>query len=112
MKKKAAALLLALLCLAFAGCSRDMNWVIGHAPSVKGLVEDYDENWVTIRVTEGEQTGILLLVRRETRLQDCKFAAEPGDEVQVYYADDSTAGGRIEEVHGFLLVTPARRETE
>ena len=110
--KKWIVLLLAVLCLSFAGCARDMNWVIGHEPSVRGLVEDFDGHWVTLRLTEGEQAGSLVYVQRETRLQDCKFSASVGDEVQVYYADTSTADGRIEEVHGYLLIEPAERETE
>lgn len=121
--KKLLAFLLALLCvLPLAACGRDMNWVISNEPSVRGIVEEIGEDYVLIRVTEADDPafakGGLARAEKTTRLNDCKFSAQLGDEVAVYYDDSeqdlAVPGGypRIRDVHGYCLLTPAERETE
>ena len=118
--KKTLALLLALLFLLGAGCSRDMNWVISNEPSVWGIVEQIESELVCIRVTQSDDPAIVLgdrvYAERATRLNDCKFSARVGDEVAVYY-DSGTpvAPGEvpaIRDVHGYTLITPFEREPE
>lgn len=108
-----------LLCLAalLSGCSRDMNWVVDHEPCVRGIVEEIGEDYVLIRVTEADElegaAGGLVRADKATRLQDCVFSAQVGDEVAVYYDSGSavTPGGipEIHEVHGYTLITSAGR---
>lgn len=117
--KKLFAFLLAVLCvLPLSACSRDMNWVISNEPSVRGIVEEIGEDYVLIRVNKADEiphaVGGLARAEKATRLQDCKFAAQVGDEVAVYY-DGTVSMGDMPEifgVHGYVLVTPANRETE
>lgn len=118
--KKVIACLLAGLFLLGAGCSRDMNWVISNEPSIMGIVEEIGPDFVLIRVTKADElpsaVGGQARVDKETRLQDCKFSANVGDEVVVYY--DSYKGladalnVEIHNVHGYCLVTPIEREPE
>ena len=118
--KKTLALLLALLFLLGAGCSRDMNWVISNEPSVRGTVEQIGEDYVLIRASEVEgfcfSAGADWLVRAEkaTRLHDCKFSARIGDEVAVYYDGTVEMGAvpQISNVHGYCLITPFEREND
>lgn len=109
-----------IMALALHGCSRDMNWVISNEPSVRGVVEEIGEDYVLIRVNEADAAqvavGGLARAEKATRLEDCKFAAQVGDEVVVYY-DSGTAVTpgtvpEIREVHGYIIMTPANRETE
>ena len=115
--KKVFALLLAAMLLLGAGCSHDMNWVISNEPSVWGIVEEIGGETVAIRVTKSDDPafapGDLVHAEKGTRLNDCKFSAQVGDEVAVYYdsgtpvnADESPG---IRNVHGYCLVTPAER---
>lgn len=108
-----------LLCLAvlLSGCGRDMNWVIDHEPCVRGVVEEIGEDSVLIRVSQADElddiVGGLVRVDIATRLQDCKFSAQVGDEVAVYYDSGSavTPGTipEIHDIHGYTLITPADR---
>lgn len=108
-----------LLCLTtlLSGCGRSMNWVIDNEPCVRGVVEEIGEDYVLIRVSEADAPEIAVggLVRADkaTRLEDCKFSAQVGDEVAVYYDSGSavTPGAvpEIHEVHGYTLITPASR---
>lgn len=108
-----------LLCLAvlLSGCGRDMNWVMGHEPCVRGIVEEIGEDHVLIRVSQADAPEIAVggLVRADkaTRLQDCKFSAQVGDEVAVYYDGSGTVMSgtvpEIHDVHGYCLIAPAER---
>lgn len=120
--KRVCLLLLSCLFLFGAGCARDMNWVISNEPSVRGIVEQIGEDQVLIRVSQADDPayapGELVRADKETRLQDCKFSAQVGDEVMVYYDDDiqhnAAPGGypAIHDVHGYVLVTPINRGNE
>ena len=115
--KKGFVLLLAALLLLGAGCSRDMNWVISNEPSVWGIVEQIGGETVAIRVTKSDDSafapGELVHAEKGTRLNDCKFSAQVGDEVAVYYDSkfpvDPDGFPNIREVHGYCLVTPIER---
>jgi len=116
--KKTAACLLAALFLLGVGCSRDMNWVISNEPSVWGIVEQIGGEIVVIRVTRSDDPvfapGDLVHTEKGTRLNDCKFSAQVGDEVAVYYDSGTPLRAdeipNIREVHGYCLITPANRE--
>lgn len=119
--KRLLAFALAVLCvLPLSACSRgrDMNWVISNEPSVRGIVEEIGEDYVLIRVTKADDPKLVGLVRAEkaTRLNDCKFSEEVGDEVAVYYDSDTAvtygAVPEIHDIHGYCLLTPANRGTE
>lgn len=109
-----------LLVLLLAGCARDMNWVISNEPSVRGTVEAIGEETVTIRVIQADDpalgAGDVVLAEKATRLNDCKFSAEVGDEVVVYYDSDTPPdpgqAPAIRAIHGYCLITPADREGE
>ena len=117
--KKLWGTLAALLCLTvlLSGCSRDMNWVIDNEPSVRGIVEEVGEDYVLIRAAEADAPEIakggLVSADLATRLQDCKFSAQVGDEVAVYYDSGSAVVPgtvpEIHDVHGYTLITPAGR---
>lgn len=110
--------LVLLLALLLCGCGRDMNWVISNEPCVRGVVEQIGMELVALRVTESDDPalvpGDLVYAEKGTRLNDCKFAAEIGDEVAVYY--DGTVETQdvmqIRNVHGYVIITPANREGE
>lgn len=120
--KRQFGLSLLLLCLAvlLSGCGRDMNWVIGNEPCVRGAVEEIGEDYVLIRVSEadelGDAVGGLVRADKATRLQDCRFSAQVGDQVAVWYDGGSpvTPGTipEIHDVHGYTLISPAERESE
>lgn len=116
--KKILACLMAALFLLGAGCSRDMNWVISNEPCVLGIVEQVDGEVVGLRVTGTDDLslvlGSLVYAEKATRLNDCKFSAQVGDEVAVYYDSDTPVRPgevpAIRSVHGYCLVTPVHRE--
>lgn len=109
-----------LLCVLLCGCggnNRDMNWVIDHEPAVRGIVKEIGLETVCIQVTESDDPafppGDEVYAERATRLNDCKFYMEVGDEVAVYYDGEVKPEGvvQIPNVHGYLLITPVNRET-
>jgi len=107
-----------LLALLLCGCDRSMNWVISNEPSVWGIVEQIGGEIVVIRVTRSDDPvfapGDLVHTEKGTRLNDCKFSAQVGDEVAVYYDSGTPLRAdeipNIREVHGYCLITPANRE--
>lgn len=115
--KKVLALLLTAMLLLGAGCDRSMNWVISNEPSVLGIVEQIGGETVAIRVTKSDDPalapGDLVHAEKATRLNDCKFSAQVGDEVAVYYDSHTPvredAVPNIRDVHGYCLVTPIER---
>ena len=116
--KKLVAFLLAVLCvLPLSACGRDMNWVISNEPSVWGIVEQIGGDTVAIRVTKSDDPalapGDLVHAEKAARLNVCKFSAQVGDEVAVYYDSDTPvredAVPNIRNVHGYCLVTPIER---
>ena len=119
--KRLIVLFLTLLCaLSLTACSRDMNWVISNEPSVWGVVEKIEEDYVLIRVTKAddiqfERSGVVR-TEKATRLKDCSFNQQVGDEVAVYYDSNTTvtygAVPEICDIHGYCLITPIERETE
>lgn len=110
--------LVLLLALLLCGCDRSMNWVISNEPSVRGIVEEVGEDWVLLRVTEADDPayvpGNLVRAEKATRLNDCKFAAEIGDEVAVYHDGTIEAADvpQLRNVHGYVIINPANREVE
>ena len=81
-------------------------------------MEEIGGEFVVLRVKDADwqalAAGDLVRVSKNTRLNDCKFNAQVGDEVMVYY--DGREGNwkrgdvpEIYEVHGYCLITPAER---
>lgn len=111
-------LLLALLLCGCVKSGRDMNWVISNEPSVRGIVEEIGEETVTLRITRSDDpalsVGDVVLAEKATRLNDCSFYANIGDEVEVFYDSgtpiDPNGTPAIRNIHGYCLITPAKRE--
>lgn len=109
-----------LLALLLCGCvkpGRDMNWVISNEPSVRGIVEEIGEETVALRITRSDDpalsVGDVVPAEKTTRLNDCKFSANIGDEVEVFYDSgtpiDPNGTPAIRNIHGYCLINPADR---
>ncbi len=101
------ALLLSLLCaLAFAGCSRSMNYIIENEPSMTGIVKEIYDKTILIENGNGEY-----FVSLDVECGDSMTDFSAGDEVVVYY-DGMIAESypmQINTVYAITLKTPADR---
>ena len=113
MKKYFSVFVILLLFISLAGCSRSMNYVIGHEPSFIGTVEDVTDEYVLVNVdvedaiySDHPNVQVSLVVE----LKDSYLDLSSGDEIVVYY-DGNITDGKAETVYAISLRTPANRET-
>ena len=105
--KKRIALVLTLVCvLMLGGCSRSVNYIIGHEPSITGIVKDVTNNAVLMENETGEY-WVSLNVENEDSMTQFSI----GDEIVVYF-DGNVAESypmQINTVYAITLKTPADR---
>ena len=104
----------ALLIISLAGCSRSMNYVIGHEPSFVGTVETVTDEYVMVNVNTDDvlySEHLNVQVSLDVELKDSYLNLSSGDEIVVYY-DGSISEGKAETVYAITLKTPANRETK
>ena len=114
MKKSISLLVVILLIASLVGCSRSMNYVIGHEPSFIGKVEKVMEDYVLVNVNAddaiySDHTNVQ--VSLDVELSDSYLDLSSGDEIVVYY-DGNITDGRAETVYAITLRTPANHETQ
>ena len=114
MKKYFSVLVMVLLIISLAGCSRSMNYVIGHEPSFVGIVETVTDEYVLVNVNDDDaiySDHPNVQVSLDVELKDSYLDLSSGDEIVVYY-DGSVTNGTAETVYAITLRTPADRETQ
>lgn len=114
MKKYFSVLVMVLLIISLAGCSRSMNYVIGHEPSFVGIVETVTDEYVLVNVNDDDaiySDHPNVQVSLDVELKDSYLDLTSGDEIVVYY-DGTITDGTAEIVYAITLRTPANRETQ
>ena len=117
MKKIFTLILAFSIVLSFAACGRDINYIIGHEPSFRGVVTSIEEDRILIRVNHGEAIKAphpYVSVSLAVKNADGKYFGEVGDEVEVYYDGTVSDGeiGKVDHVYCILIMTPADRSME
>lgn len=114
MKKYFNVFVMVLLIVSLAGCSRSMNYVIGHEPSFVGTVETVTDEYVLVNVDDDDaiySDHPNIHVSLDVELKDSYLDLSIGDVIVVYY-DGSITDGKAETVYAITLRTPANRETQ
>lgn len=114
MKKFFSMLVMVLLMISLAGCSKSMNYVIGNEPSFVGTVENVTDEYVLVNVNTDDtlfSDHPNVQVSLKVELKDSYLDLTIGDEIVVYY-DGSITDGKAETVYAITLRTPADRETQ
>ena len=114
MKKYFSVRVMVLLIISLAGCSRSMNYVIGHEPSFVGTVETVTDEYVLVNVNDDDaiySDHPNVQVSLDVELKDSYLDLTSGDEIVVYY-DGSITDGTAKIVYAITLRTPANRETQ
>ena len=114
MKKFFSMLVMVLLMISLAGCSKSMNYVIGNEPSFVGTVEVVTDEYVLVNVNDDDaiySDHPNIQVSLDVELKDSYLDLSSGDEIVVYY-DGSIIDEKAEAVYAITLRTPANRETQ
>lgn len=114
MKKNICVMVLVVLLVSLAGCSRSMNYVIEHEPSFVGIVETITDEYVMVNINSDDplyNDYSTVQVSLDVELKDSYSNLENGDEIVVYF-DGNIAEGKAEKVYAITLQTPANRETK
>ena len=102
-------LVMVLLMISLAGCSKSMNYVIGNEPSFVGTVEVVTDEYVLVNVNDDDaiySDHPNIQVSLDVELKDSYLDLSSGDEIVVYY------DGSIIDEKAETLRTPANRETQ
>lgn len=115
--KRCISFILILVCVfGLAGCShRTMDYIIEHEPSITGIVEKVEENFIMIHInTEGYPNGASCKVSLDVENDDSYTDVSVGDEIVVYYNGEIAESDplQINTVYGITLKTPANRDIE
>lgn len=108
------AILGTILLLTLTGCSRTMDYVIGHEPHFVGIVNSMSDDYVSVSVNADDPLYAdysNVMASLDVELHDSFLMLSNGDEIVVYY-DGNLTEGRAETVYAITLRTPAVRETE
>ncbi|MCH1942280.1 YobA family protein [Holdemania massiliensis] len=108
---------LALACvIGIVGCSsRTMNYIIENEPSITGIVEKVQDNFIVIYInTEGYPNGSSCKVSLNVENKDSYTDVSVGDEITVYYNGEiaESAPLQINTVYGITLKTPANQDVK
>lgn len=117
MKKFAAVVFLAAAMLLLAACRRDINYIVDHEPSVRGIVTETGEEWMEIAIHEdeplyGQYERVLVSLAVERKDSMTQF--DVGDDVAVYYDGAVDEEARIGKVWAILYMggSPEREADE
>ena len=107
-------MMLVVILVSLVGCSRSMNYVIGHEPSFIGTVEDITDEYVLVNVDVEDviySDHPNVQVSIDVELKDSYLDLSSGDKIVVYY-DGNITEGKAETVYAITLRTPESRETK
>ena len=115
-------MVLVVILVSLAGCSRNMDYVIAHEPCFIGQVEEVTGEYVVVAVNENESIYDdypTVYVSLDVEQADSCLHFEVGDEIAVYYDGNITDGdpAKTEKVYAITVYaitmrTPESRETE
>ena len=110
-------MVLVVILVSLAGCSRNMGYVIEHEPCFLGQVEEVTGDYVVVAVNENESIYDdypAVHASLDVEQADSFLNFEVGDEIAVYYDGNITDGdpAKAEKVYAITLRTPESRETE
>ena len=115
MKKRIGFIMMFVVILVLlTGCSRSMNYVIGHEPSFIGIVEDVTDEYVLVNVDVEDaiySDHPNVQVSLDVELKDSYLDLSNGDEIVVYY-DGNVTDGKVETVYAITMRTPDTRESK
>lgn len=112
--KKLTAIIMSVICLIlFAGCRRDLNYIISNKPSVLGTVEEITDSaiLITCHDLQGYEQDVQCWVSLDIQYEDGKTDYNVGDIVDVFY-DGTIAESyplQINTVYAIFLQEPADR---
>ena len=113
--KKRIALGLGLVCiLGLVGCNnKSTNYIIGHKPSVTGIVEEVHDDYVIVyaETAEGYPNGSSWSISLHAENKDSYTDVAVGDEITVYHDGSvmETDPLKVGTVYAITLKTPADR---
>lgn len=115
--KMCLAFILALVCvIGIVGCSsRTMDYIIENEPSITGIVEKVQDNFIVIYInSEGYPNGSSCKVSLNVENKDSYTDVSVGDEITVYYNGEiaESAPLQINTVYGITLKTPANQDVK
>lgn len=115
MRKVVILVMILSFACSFAACGRDINYIIGHEPSFRGVVTSIEEDRILICVNHDEaikEAHPYVSVSLAVKNADGKYFGTIGDEVAVYYDGTISDGeiGMVDGVYCILIMTPAVRE--
>ncbi len=112
--KKLTAIIISVICLIlFAGCRRDLNYIISNKPSVLGTVEEITDSamLITCHDLQGYEQDVQCWVSLDVEYEDGLSEYSIGDIVDVFY-DGTIAESyplQINTVYAIFLQEPADR---
>lgn len=109
MRKLLLGFITIVLSVCISGCSKDINYIIDHEPSMKGTVLEIKDGYARIEASQSEDTiadNEEILVTLDVERKDSSTDFEIGDKVAVYYDGDIAEGdpASIEKVYAILYV--------
>ncbi len=105
--KRISVFLAALACvLTLGSCKRSLNYIIGHEPSISGIVKEVYDGSILIENETGEYC-----VSTEAECADSMTYFSEGDNVSVYYDGyvSESYPMQINTVYAITLLNPADR---
>jgi uncharacterized protein YkvS len=117
ISKKITTLILSLFCIvSFAACgNRSMNYIIENEPSITGVVEEVNDNYMLIYIeTDSYPNGAECTVSLDVENSDSYTDVSVGDEVVVYFNGEIAESDplQINTVYAITLKTPASNRAE
>ena len=117
MRKIRYGLLTIALSICISGCSKDINYIIDHEPSIKGTVLEIKDGYARLEVSESEETiaeNQEILVSLDVERKDSTTDLQIGDEAAVYYDGniEESDPARIEKVYAILYTGESRTKLE
>ncbi|MBQ3161783.1 MAG: hypothetical protein IJC04_06615 [Oscillospiraceae bacterium] len=112
--KKLTAIIISVICLIlFAGCRRDLNYIISNKPSVLGTVEEITDSalLITCHDLQGYEQDVQCWISLDIQYEDGLSDYSVGDIVDVFY-DGTIAESyplQINTVYAIFLQEPADR---
>lgn len=108
---------LTLLCIfGLVGCnSRTMDYIKENEPSIIGIVEEVQDNYITVYInTEGYPHEADCVVSLDVENKDSYTDISVGDEIVIYYNGEIAESDplQINTVYGITLKTPANQRVE
>lgn len=110
-------MVLVVILVSLAGCSRNMDYVIDNEPCFAGKVEEVTGDYVVVAVNDAESIYDdypTVHASLDVEQADSYLDFEVGDEIVIYYDGNITDGDPVkaEKVYAITMRTSESRETE